>query len=192
MDLLPNKSDAVLLPITNTRISASEWNQLVGSCMAFIYAAGFSPDAADNEQFLNAFKKIASELELVGANTALSNLTDEGKIVGAGFAMPSTTFKALTIGASGTTYTAPANGWFSFTTWTTTSTPAYFQLVNMTAKDLGILLVPNQGAGYQQKGFVPAKKGDSVSLYYANIDLTTSGRTSLLFIYADGAISEAS
>lgn len=79
MNLQPNKTDGIYLPLTNTRISASEWNQLVGSCMAFIYAAGFSPDAADNEQFLNAFKKIASELELVGANTALSNLTSAGQ-----------------------------------------------------------------------------------------------------------------
>lgn len=79
MNLQPNKQDAIVLPITNTRISASEWNQLVGSCMAFITAAGLTPDAADNEQFLNAFKIIAANLELVGANTNLSNLTAKGE-----------------------------------------------------------------------------------------------------------------
>ena len=79
MNLLPNKQDAYPKPITDTRISASEWNQLVGSCMAFITAAGLTPDASDNEQFLNAFKAIAASLELVGANTNLSNLTPTGE-----------------------------------------------------------------------------------------------------------------
>lgn len=79
MDLQPNKTDGNYLPITNTRISASEWNQLVGSCMAFITEAGLTPDASDNEQFLNAFKTIAAGLEIVGANTSLSNLTATGE-----------------------------------------------------------------------------------------------------------------
>lgn len=79
MDLQPNKIDGIFLPITNNRISASEWNQLVGSCMAFITEAGLTPDASDNEQFLNAFKTIAAGLEIVGANTNLSNLTATGE-----------------------------------------------------------------------------------------------------------------
>ena len=79
MDLQPDKTDAIVKPITNTRISASEWNQLVGSCMAFITAAGFTPDPTDNAQFLNAFKAIAADLSLVGANTNLSNLTATGE-----------------------------------------------------------------------------------------------------------------
>ncbi|MBQ6409761.1 hypothetical protein IJI18_00695 [Candidatus Saccharibacteria bacterium] len=79
MDLQPNKIDGKVLPVTNRRISAAEWNQLVGSCMAFITAAGFTPDGADNQQFLNAFKAIAADLELVGANTNLSNLSAQGQ-----------------------------------------------------------------------------------------------------------------
>lgn len=113
MDLQPNKTDGIYLPITNTRISASEWNQLVGSCMEFITEAGFTPDASDNEQFLNAFKAIAASLELVGANTNLSNVTATGSSTAAGWAMPSTTYTDLTLGASGATYTAPANGYFT-------------------------------------------------------------------------------
>ena len=58
MDLQPNKIDGIIKPITNKRISASEWNQLVGSCMEFIYEAGYTPDPNDNKQFLNAFKAI--------------------------------------------------------------------------------------------------------------------------------------
>lgn len=86
MDLNANKIDGTELPITTKRISASEWNQLVSSCMAFIYSAGLTPDANDSQQFLNAFKIIASNLEIVGANTSLSNLTSDGE---AHFANPS-------------------------------------------------------------------------------------------------------
>lgn len=79
MDLQPNKTDSIVKPITNTRISASEWNQLVGSCMAFITAAGFTPDADDNQQFLNAFIQIAQNIGAVGANVDLSNLSATGE-----------------------------------------------------------------------------------------------------------------
>lgn len=79
MDLQPNKIDGIVKPITNTRISASEWNQLVGSCMAFITAAGFTPDADDNQQFLNAFIQIAQDIGAIGANVDLSNLSATGE-----------------------------------------------------------------------------------------------------------------
>ena len=79
MDLQPNKVDGIVKPITNTRISASEWNQLVGSCMAFITAAGFTPDADDNDQFLNAFIQIAQNMGAIGANVDLSNLSATGE-----------------------------------------------------------------------------------------------------------------
>lgn len=79
MDLQANKTDGKVLPLSNRRITADEWNQLAASCMAFITAAGLTPDALDNEQLLNAFKAIAADLELVGANTNLSNLTPTGQ-----------------------------------------------------------------------------------------------------------------
>ncbi len=79
MNLQANKTDGKVLPLSNRRIAAQEWNQLAASCMAFITAAGFTPDALDNDQFLNAFKAIAADLELVGANTNLSNLTAVGE-----------------------------------------------------------------------------------------------------------------
>lgn len=78
MNLNANKIDGIDLPITQKRISASEWNQLVASCMAIIQAAGLTPDGSDARQLLNAIKRIAADLELVGANTNLSNLTEEG------------------------------------------------------------------------------------------------------------------
>ena len=79
MNLSSDKMDGRDLPITHTRISASEWNQLVSSCMAIIHAAELTPDSADAQQLLNAIKIIVANLELVGANTALSNLSEQGE-----------------------------------------------------------------------------------------------------------------
>lgn len=127
MDLQPNKTDGIHLPITNTRISASEWNQLVGSCMAFITEAGLTPDASDNEQFLNAFKTIAAGLGSIGANTNLSNLTATGEArfttkANTDLSNVSATGKATAIGwgmpdytagisfSNNTNYAAPKNG----------------------------------------------------------------------------------
>lgn len=131
MDLTPNKIDGHDLPITARRISSSEWNQLVASCMAFISAAGLTPDGSDPEQFLNAFKIIAANLELVGANTNLANLTETGeahfahpdlsnitasaKQTAASWVFPNyTNGVAVGIPLSGQgVWTAPSNGWLS-------------------------------------------------------------------------------
>lgn len=88
MDLQPNKTDAIIKPITNTRISASEWNQLVGSCMEFITQAGMTPDANDNEQFLNAFIQIAQNLGAIGANVDFTNVSSTGKSNSISWGMP--------------------------------------------------------------------------------------------------------
>lgn len=56
MDLQYNKTDSVVLPITNTRISASEYNQIAGSLMHIVNTSGLTPDGGDNTQLLNAVK----------------------------------------------------------------------------------------------------------------------------------------
>lgn len=56
MDIAYNKTDGVVLPITNTRISASEYNQIAASLMQIITTAGLTPDGGDSTQLLNAIK----------------------------------------------------------------------------------------------------------------------------------------
>lgn len=46
------------------------------------------------------------------ADINLSNLSEDGKSLIANYSMPSNRYIDLTLGASGSTYTAPANGWF--------------------------------------------------------------------------------
>ena len=85
MDLQSNKTDGVVLPVTNTRVSASEWNQVAGSCMAIITDAGLTPDASDNTQLLNAVKSVASADTTIVKNTATKSgaLTINGTAAGA-------------------------------------------------------------------------------------------------------------
>ena len=116
------------------------------------------------------------------ANSNASNFSQAGRSYLPGLGMPSNRYIDLTLGASGSTYTAPANGWFFLNTWATSTATAYYQLHNRTS-DLALLAVPDQGHVYQQKGFIPCKTGDIVALVYSNIDTT---KTRWRFIYAQG------
>lgn len=56
MDITYNKVDQTALPISQDRVSASEYNQIAGSLMHIINTSGLTPDAWDNTQLLNAVK----------------------------------------------------------------------------------------------------------------------------------------
>lgn len=113
--------------------------------------------------------------------------SDSSTISGSG--MPSNKYVNLTFGATGTKYTAPANGWFGLTWWTTATATTYLRLHNITS-GLGMLLVPNQGSAYEQELFVPVKKGDVVGLYYGNVESASSTAHTkyFRFIYAQGEV----
>lgn len=115
-------------------------------------------------------------------------LSTTGKSTISALGFPSSRNTVLTLGDSGATYTAPANGWIQVNTWTTSTGLSYLHIRNVTS-GLGELIVPNQDSGYQYRGYVPCLKGDNMSIAYANLDLT---KTQLLFIYAEGSESEAS
>ena len=116
------------------------------------------------------------------ANSNASNFSKAGESYLSSLSMPSGKYIDLTLGVSGSTYIAPANGWFFLDTWTTSTATAYYQLHNRSST-LALLVVPDQGHVFQQKGFIPCKAGDIVALIYTNIDTT---RTRWSFIYAQG------
>lgn len=207
MDLQPNKTDAVVKPITETRISASEWNQLVGSCMAFITAAGFTPDAEDNQQFLNAFIQIAQNLGAIGANvdlsnlsatgegkfdakagTDLSNLTATGKAVVSNLPMPDIThYDTLTIGADASNYTAPADGYFYLQMQGDSNRNTYLEMYvisdeNSTSSIYGIGTY--SGTTNIMKLVLPVQKGYIVKIRY-NVNNTSNRQFG--FFYCKGA-----
>lgn len=54
MDITYNKVDETALPISQNRLSASEYNQIAASLMHIINTSGLTPDSQDNAQLLNA------------------------------------------------------------------------------------------------------------------------------------------
>ena len=121
------------------------------------------------------------------ANQDLSNLTNAGRILGSGLGMPSNTYIDLTLGTSGLTYTAPANGYFCLNKNKTSQTQ-YIALIN-TSMTMGVWSNGNPGASEGMAyTYLPVKRGDIVNVVYS-----ASGTVNYFkFVYAQGSESEAS
>lgn len=109
------------------------------------------------------------------ANVALDNLTPAGKEVCANMSMPSATGIDLTVGASGSTYKAPADGWF-VAIGSGTGTNMWLELKSDIAQGVYGTI------GWQYKVSLAVKKGASCELSYNNINFAT-----FRFVYAQGA-----
>lgn len=120
----------------------------------------------------------ASVVQLANkANVEMDNLSASGKSLVSGWSMPSTRYIDLTLGASGSTYTAPANGWFqidggskSGNKWANISNGIY----SMASTSISGV--------YNAKFLYPVKKGDIVTISYT---LNTDNIV-FRFIYAEG------
>ena len=93
--------------------------------------------------------------------------------------MPSGTYKDLTLGTSGTSYTAPADGWFYFNKKLGTN-GAYLSMRNSTI-DFAINQTAN--AANSPAFFMPVRKGDKVIVTYSATGTTNAFK----FLYAEGA-----
>lgn len=112
------------------------------------------------------------------ADVDLTNLSNTGNIAMAKASMPSTTYIDLTLGASGTFYTAPADGYVYFST----TTGGY---VNVGVE--GLPHVTNGSNGQWLHVQVPVAKGQSY-----NISYSFNSVQFFRFYYAVGSESEAS
>lgn len=120
------------------------------------------------------------------ADTSLSNITNTAKIAIAHNAMPSGAYTDLTLGASGATYTAPSDGWFTIRADGASSyTGARF--VN-TADGLCSGWTTGSNGSAAVHANIPAAKGQSVLLEYQDLSTVYWFR----FVYAVGSESEAS
>ena len=99
----------------------------------------------------------------------------------AGLAMPSNKYIDLTLGASGATYTAPANGWFFLRKLT--SEGNQFIGLYQTEGDGVTSEVTDSLANHDSSIFIPVRKGQVVTCYY-----TFGGETiEFRFVYAKGS-----
>jgi hypothetical protein len=116
------------------------------------------------------------------ANPDLSNITNTAKTAIVHNMTPSTVYQQLTIGAVGSTYTAPADGYFRLLGASNTS--AYARLTNNTT----LMWLQDQiNNAYGNLSILfPIAKGETVTLQYGG---TTS--LTLQFFYANGTAWEA-
>ncbi len=123
----------------------------------------------------------------VGETVQNANLIDAGRIgeqvaslipdnssLISGYGMPSNRYIDLTLGASDSTYTAPANGYFSI--------KGQFRFIEM-GNEIGYVGESNVDTIYKV-GFVPCLKGRSIKINY---DIKPTSYN-LRFIYAQGEV----
>jgi len=118
------------------------------------------------------------------ADTDLTNVDNTAHIMIAGQGMPSKTkYTALSLGASGTNYTAPANGYFCIAITTNSTGGLYIYRGNNVRYGQSVLY----SSGQWVESFIPVNKGDKIAIQYNG---TPSG-SYFYFIYAVGSESEA-
>ena len=115
-------------------------------------------------------------------DTDVQNTTNVGSAQIAHFAAPSSHFDNLTLKASGSTYTAPADGWFCLRKLATASMQfAAIILHPGVSTEVEIASYP-PGADYTASIMMPAAKGDQVQITYNVAGTLISFR----FLYAKG------
>ena len=107
------------------------------------------------------------------------NLSAEGKSLISGLGFPSNRYTDLTFGASGSEYTAPANGWYCASVLSSSNSKSTLSLTT----SHGAIFVSHCFSSNQSLGgIVPITKNEIFSVFYTNA--TTRY---LSFIYAEGA-----
>ena len=110
-----------------------------------------------------------------------SNLTADGKSTVAGLGMPSDRYIDLTLGASGSTYTAPANGWF-LVEKAPTASGQYLYIGKSTVAFGTIQYAINNYSNLEI--IFPAKKGQVIVINY-NLGGSTQN---CKFFYSEGDV----
>ena len=127
------------------------------------------------------------------ADVDLTNITNTGYIKMADASMPSNTLESLTLGASGTIYTAPADGYVVFQCKTSDTAIAAISLRAQISSSDSSATILQRAYSYGSSSaypciYLPVRKGQAFQATY------TSNTTSYIFrfVYAVGSESEAS
>lgn len=164
-----------LIKIYNPDTQSNTVQILANNTVIFTCALGAGQSAVLSMEGINI------GLGYTPASTDLNNLTSAGKTVAANASMPSNTYISLTLGASGSTYTAPADG---YCTISKKSSAAGQYLYIFTASNGISTFVNAPGSGYDIDGYIPVRKNDVVGYNY-NLGGTT---TRFNFVYAQGEV----
>lgn len=143
----------------------------------YFYVGDYSQTAIEQTAGLNA-ELFNNKLDLNA-----SNLSTQGMSYIAGMGMPSNKYINLTLGASGSTYTAPANGYYNIAR-VVTAQGQYVDLVNNTT---GYFVSLQKDTSGMIRLGIPVRKGDVLQINY-----TAAGGSYdfFRFFYAQGSESE--
>ena len=110
----------------------------------------------------------------------IASLIPDNSSLIASYAIPSNKYIDLTVGASGTKYTAPANGWFCAYCYMT-STDAY---LDMNVQGIYHVRIKDKAWNSTDVAqIIPIKKGNTLSLNHSGVSFYT-----FRFIYAEGEV----
>ena len=99
-------------------------------------------------------------------------------------AMPSDKYEDLTAGVSGSTYTAPADGYYYILGISSTANRGWVALANLNINNFGIKSAVADGP-YTAICYMPCKKGDILQIGHSKVSITK-----FMFIYAQGVAND--
>ena len=190
VDIFDDTSAAELIPSIRKAVS---------DCTVKAQAAAEAADSATTQanasaMQANAAKTQAAEAQTAAENTAamlttkanvsLSNLTAAGKTVVSNLSMPSASYKELTLGSTGTVYTAPADGYVVFNGYATAPQGVISLLTHPTG--LNTLCTAGGNGNPFLRVYLPVAKGAQFRAEYYYINTSGSGYM-FRFYYAKGA-----
>lgn len=172
----------------NTGHTDNGWSPEVGfdaSKLSSIYGNNTTVQPPATQMYLyfyvGQFTQTATE-QTAGLNSELFN----GKVdIDSSWGFPSDNYDGLTLGASGTEYTAPANGWVILGKRVGASAAQY---ISVFTDSFDFTTTIKGDAGNEMTAICPVRKGDTFKVNYNATGETTRFR----FIYAEGSESEAS
>ena len=113
------------------------------------------------------------------ANSNASNFSKAGESYLSGLGMPSSRYIDLTLGASDSTYTAPANGWLILNK-VATGVGQEIRLTNKSNQLRGYATSARNSA--ELSAMIPCRKGDAIYIFYSAAGKVEKFR----FVYAEG------
>lgn len=147
----------------------------MGTEYEYYYVGNFEQSAVEQTA------GVATEALNAKADIDLGNLADGGKEFVANMAMPSDRYVDLTLGASDSSYTAPADGYVVFGKRVNGNT-AQFNCLK-TPDNVSRIESSNSVSGFWATVMMPVKKGQVFQVEY-----TTTGTVAIFrFVYANGA-----
>jgi hypothetical protein len=135
----------------------------------YFYVGNFEQDAVEQTAGINA------ETLNRKADTGFGNVLDSAKELMANSSMPSGTYKDLTLGSSGSKYTAPADGWVALNKKATGAQYSQIASGGLAASAVGT-------SNSDVVVYLPVKAGNSFTVFYSLGGTTAYFR----FIYAEG------